>query len=94
MAQMKIVDEVNQDDIGRMLGYYIYVDSKVWMEDGKVHRSDGPAVITIDGIERWYIKGKEITLEVRSFFASNKWNAKRGLDTPEKLAAFNAIFCN
>jgi hypothetical protein len=90
---MRLVDEVNQDDIGRMLGYYIYTDAKVWMEDGKAHRTDGPAVITVDGIERWYIQGKEITIEVRDFLIAHKWSSKRGLDTPEKLAAFQATFC-
>jgi hypothetical protein len=90
---MRLVDEVNQDDTGRLLGYYIYVDSQVWFEDGKVHRTDGPAVITVDGIERWYLHGKEITLDVRAFLAAHKWSSKRGLDTPEKLAAFKETFC-
>lgn len=92
MAEMRLVDEVNQDDMGRLLGYYIYVESKVWFEDGKVHRSDGPAVITPDGIERWYIHGNEITIDVRSFFNAHKWNPKKGLDRPEKVAAFQEAF--
>lgn len=92
MAEMQLVDEANQDDMGRLLGYYIYVDSQVWLEDGKVHRSDGPAVVLPDGIERWYRDGKEITLEVRSFFKDHKWNPKKGLDKPEKLAAFQEAF--
>ncbi|WOJ91437.1 aldehyde dehydrogenase [Methylocapsa polymorpha] len=90
---MKLVDEANQDDMGRVLGYYVYGDTKIWFEDGKVHRADGPAVISPDGVERWYLRGKEITIDARSFFSANKWSVKKGLDTPEKLAAFQAAFC-
>lgn len=93
MAEMRLVDEANQDDMGRLLGYYIYVGSEVWFEDGEVHREDGPAVTVPDGVERWYIHGKEITVEVRSFFNAHKWNPKKGLDKPEKLAAFKEAFC-
>jgi hypothetical protein len=87
------VDEVNQDDMGRKVGYYVYVGTQMWFEDGQVHRIDGPAVICLDGVQRWYIKGKEITVEVRSFFNANKWKQKAGLDTPEKLSAFQLAFC-
>lgn len=93
MAEMRLVDEVNQDDMGRLLGFYIYVESEVWFEDGKVHRGDGPAVILPDGVARWYVHGKEITLEVRAFFNTHKWNPKKGLDRPEKLTAFQEAFC-
>ncbi len=93
VAEMKVVDEVNQDDMGRLLGYYVYADTQIWFEDGKVHRADGPAVISPDGVERWYVHGKEITTEMRSFFAAKNWNPKKGLDKPEKLAAFQAAFC-
>ncbi|WP_026606718.1 hypothetical protein [Methylocapsa acidiphila] len=93
MAEVKVVDEVNQDDMGRLLGYYVYGDTQIWFEDGKVHRVDGPAVISPDGVERWYLHGKEITTEVRGFFAAKNWNPKKGLDKPEKLAAFEEAFC-
>jgi hypothetical protein len=93
VAEKRLVDDANQDDMGRLLGYYIYAGSEVWFEDGTVHRADGPAVILPDGVERWYIKGKEITIEVRSFFNTHKWNPKKGLDKPEKLAAFQEAFC-
>lgn len=93
MAEMRLVDETNQDDMGRLLGYYIYADTQIWFEDGKVHRIDGPAVILPDSVERWYVHGKEITIEVRGFFAEHKWNPKKGLDTPAKREAFEAAFC-
>jgi hypothetical protein len=93
VSEMIEVDEVNQDDLGRKVGYYVYAGTKMWLENKDVHRIDGPAVITPDGIERWYIRGKEITIDVRSFFAENKWKSKQGLDTPEKLAAFEKTFC-
>lgn len=90
---MRLADETNQDDMGRLLGYYVYADTQIWFEDGNVHRADGPAVISPDGVERWYVRGKEITIDVRSFFNEHKWSAKKGLDTPEKRAAFEAAFC-
>lgn len=94
MAEMRLVDEVNQDDMGRLLGYYVYVDTQMWFEDGKIHRTDGPAVVTPDGIDRYYLHGKEITVDVRSFFSAHRWNPQKGLNTPEKIAAFQAEFCN
>jgi hypothetical protein len=93
VPEIKEVDDINQDDMGRLLGYYVYRETKVWFEDGKVHRADGPAVVSPDGVERWYINGTEITMEVRVFFAEHKWNVKSGLNKPEKLAAFQAAFC-
>lgn len=93
MPEMQEVDEINQDDMGRLLGYYVYGGTQVWLEDGRVHRSDGPAVISPDGIERWYLDGKEITVDVRSFFAEHRWNVKKGLDTAEKRVAFQDVFC-
>jgi len=32
--------------------------TKVWYQHGKLHRSDGPAVISPDGTEFWYQHGK------------------------------------
>lgn len=93
MAEVKEVNEVNQDDMGRLLGYYVYGGTQVWFEDGQVHRADGPAVLSPDGVERWYLKGKEVTVEVRDFFIAHKWNPKNGLNKPEKLAAFQEAFC-
>jgi hypothetical protein len=93
VAEMRLIDETNQDDMGRLLGYYIYADTQIWFEGDKVHRTDGPAVISPDGVERWYVNGKEITIDVRGFFGEHNWNPKKGLDMPEKRAAFEAAFC-
>ena len=93
MPEIKEVDEINQDDMGRLLGYYVFGGTQVWFEDGKVHRADGPAVLSPDGVERWYLHGKEITVDVRLFFTAHKWNIKNGLNKPEKLAAFQEAFC-
>ncbi len=93
MSELVEVVEENQDDMGRIVGYYCYVGTKIWFENGKVHRTDGPAVITLDGIDRYYINGTEITLGVRDFFAEHRWNPKKGLDRPEKVEAFQAAFC-
>jgi hypothetical protein len=68
------------------------VDTKLWLQDNVVHRTDGPAVIFPDGVERWYIRGKEVTRDVKTFFIQNKWPVQQGLDTPEKTALFKAHF--
>jgi hypothetical protein len=34
-----------------------YGDS-YWYINGKLHREDGPAMITSDGIKRWFLKGE------------------------------------
>jgi len=93
VAEMIEVVEENQDDMGRIVGYYCYVGTQIWFEDGKVHRIDGPAVITLDGVDRYYVKGEEITVDVRKFLIDHKWNPKKGLDRPEKVAAFQEAFC-
>ncbi len=93
VSEMIEVDEANQDDMGRIVGYYVYVGTKIWFEDGKVHRTDGPAVITLDGIDRYYVDGKEITVDVRDFLIAHKWNPKKGLDRPDKVTAFQEAFC-
>jgi hypothetical protein len=92
VAEIIEVEETNQDDMGRKVGYYVYGGTKIWMEDGEVHRADGPAVICPDGVERWYLHGNEITMDVRLFFGAHRWNPKSGLNTPEKLAAFQEKF--
>ena len=53
---------------------------------------DGPAVIFPDGVERWYIRGKEITRDVKTYFFQNKWRVESGLDTPEKRILFSSHF--
>ena len=92
MAEMTVVEERNQDDMSRKAGCYLYADTRLWLENNVVHRCDGPAVISPDGVERWYIRGKEVTREVKTFFMQNKWSVERGLDTMEKAALFRARF--
>jgi hypothetical protein len=92
MAEMTLVEDRNQDDMSRKAGCYLYADTRLWLENGVVHRDDGPAVIFPDGVERWYIRGKEVTREVKTFFLQNKWPVERGLDTPHKTALFSARF--
>jgi len=92
MAEVFVVEEHNQDDMSRKAGCYLYVDTKLWLEDGAVHRGDGPAVVSPDGVERWYIRGKDVTREVKTFFMQNGWAVQRGLNTAEKVAVFQARF--
>jgi hypothetical protein len=92
MTGMIVVEDRNQDDMSRKAGCYLYADTQLWLENDLVHRSDGPAVIFPDGAERWYIRGKEVTRDVNTFFYKNKWPARRGLDTSEKMALFHAHF--
>jgi hypothetical protein len=92
MAEMIVVEEFNQDDLSRKAGCYLYADTRLWLEGNLVHRENGPAVISPDGVERWYIRGKEVTSDVNVFFFQNKWRAPHGLDTPEKMALFQARF--
>ncbi|HEY9214383.1 MAG TPA: aldehyde dehydrogenase [Ancylobacter sp.] len=92
MSEMIVIEEWNQDDMSRMSGCFLYSDTRLWLEDDCVHRGDGPAVVGPDGVERWYIRGKDVTRDVRTFFFQNQWPAKRGLDTQEKIALFQARF--
>ncbi len=92
MTAMIVVEERNQDDMSRKAGCYLYADTKLWLDGDIVHRGDGPAVIFPDGAECWYFRGKEVTRDVSTFFFQNKWSARRGLDTAEKVALFQAQF--
>lgn len=92
MNGMMVVDDRNQDDMSRKAGCYLYVDTKLWLENNVVHRDDGPAVVFPDGVGRWYIRGKEVTRDVKTYFIDNKWPLDRGLDTPEKRASFLSRF--
>jgi hypothetical protein len=89
---MIIVEEHNQDALSRVAGCYLYSDTKIWIEDGVAHREDGPAVIFPDGVVRWYLRGKEVTRAVNTFFYDNKWAVQKGLDTDDKLALFREKF--
>jgi len=92
MTHMIVVEDRNQDDLSRKAGCYLYADTQLWLEDDRVHRDDGPAVIFPDGVYRWYIRGKEVTRDVNNFFYENKWSVKRGLDTSEKMSLFRTKF--
>lgn len=40
----------------------VYNSSDVeWYQNGKLHRTDGPAVEDSDGSKEWYLEGKELT---------------------------------
>ncbi|MGE0343336.1 MAG: hypothetical protein AB7O86_09755 [Porticoccaceae bacterium] len=67
MAEMIVVEDRNQDDLSRKAGCYLHVDTELWLEEDRVHRGDGPAVIAPDGAERWYIHGKEVSRDVNAF---------------------------
>ncbi len=41
---------------------------------------------------RWYIRGKDVTRDVNTFFFQNRWPAKSGLDTTEKMTSFRVQF--
>jgi hypothetical protein len=92
MSEIIVVEESNQDDMSRKTGIFLYTDTKLWIEGDQAHRADGPAVISPDGVERWYIRGKDVTSEVREFLSQNKWRMAQGLDTAEKKALFKARF--
>jgi hypothetical protein len=92
MAEMIVVEERNQDDMSRKAGCYLYTETQLWLEDNVVHRPDGPAIVFPDGVVRWYIRGKEVTRDVNTFFIENKWPKQKGLDTPEKMALFQDRF--
>jgi hypothetical protein len=92
VTEIIVVEERNQDDMSRKAGCYLYADTTLWLDNGTVHRADGPAVIFPDGVERWYIRGKEVTRDVKTFLIQNNWLVRDGLDTPEKMAAFRAHF--
>jgi hypothetical protein len=86
------VDERNQDDLSRLAGCYLYMGTGVNVEEGVLHREDGPAVIFPDGVMRWYLRGKEVTRAVNTLFYENKWPIAHCLDTDAKRARFAEVF--
>ncbi|MFG1479756.1 aldehyde dehydrogenase [Xanthobacter sp. V4C-4] len=87
-----VVDEANRDDLSRKAGLFLYTDTRLWLQNGAVHRADGPALLSPDGVERWYVHGQEVTRAVRAFFKEQGWPLAAGLDTAEKQATFGARF--
>ena len=55
-------------------------DLVFYNKDGEIHRVDGPAIITVDGIKYWYIHGKNITSKVNHWIQEmdmpkyDQWN--------------------
>jgi hypothetical protein len=92
MPDIVIVDEANQDLICRKAGLYVFTGARVWLEDDVLHHIDGPALVSPDGAERWYIGGREATREVKSFFYEKGWSVTSGLDTDDKRALFISRF--
>lgn len=92
MSTMTIVEEANRDELSRLAGCYLYSGTKIWTDAAAVHRDDGPAIVLPDGAERWFIRGKDVTRAVNSFFYENKWPVDKGLNRPEQLALFRARF--
>ncbi|WP_454915274.1 aldehyde dehydrogenase [Xanthobacter sediminis] len=92
MTNPQMVDDANRDDLSRKAGLFLYVDTRLWLQDGTVHRADGPALLSPDGVERWYLHGQEVTRAVRALFVEQGWPLASGLDTAEKQAAFRTHF--
>jgi hypothetical protein len=58
-------------------------------ENGRLHRTDGPAYITSDGIQSWYVNSQDITKQV------NDWMRKQNIVWPwdaETQAQFALIW--
>ncbi|MFG1297436.1 aldehyde dehydrogenase [Xanthobacter variabilis] len=91
-AEHLVVDDANRDDLSRKAGIFLYIDTQLWLEDGVVHRADGPALLSPDGVERWYLHGRELTRAVKALFSQQGWPLAGGLDTAAKQSAFNAHF--
>jgi hypothetical protein len=91
MAQWVEITEDNRDQWSRK-GIYLFLGTKLWHEQEQAHREDGPAIVSPDGVERWYVRGREITAEVKTLFREHRWALSRGLDTPEKRELFRSAF--
>jgi hypothetical protein len=92
MSEMFVVTEENRDDLSRKAGIFLYSETRLWLDGDVVHRTDGPAIVSPDGVERWYVSGTDISRAVKNFFLANKWPLKSGLDSTEKQALFAAEF--
>ncbi|MFG1394470.1 aldehyde dehydrogenase [Xanthobacter agilis] len=87
-----VVEEANRDDLSRKAGIFLYVDTRLWLTDGTVHRDDGPALLSPDGVVRWYLHGKDVTRDANTLFRQQGWPLSSGLDTAEKQHMFKAHF--
>jgi hypothetical protein len=37
MSTMTVVEEANRDALNRLAGCYLFLDTRLWMEDGIIH---------------------------------------------------------
>jgi hypothetical protein len=67
----------------------IFADGRlVWYQNNQRHRTSGPAVIWANGTLEWWVRGKNITKEVRAWLLDTEWQG-----TPEQIAEFQLRFC-
>jgi hypothetical protein len=92
MPTLIYVDEYNQEVMSEMAGRFLHTGSQLWLEEGMLHHMEGPALLSPDGGERWYVFGREVTREVTVFFHRNHWSVGAGLDTAEKRTRFRTRF--
>jgi hypothetical protein len=92
MATLIFVNEYYQDAMSLAAGGYLHTGSQLWLEDGRPHHLEGPALLSPDGAHRWYVVGREVTRDVKTFFQENQWPVASGLDTAEKRARFRRRF--
>lgn len=38
----------------------VYKTRRVWLQDGEVHRTDGPAIEYANGCKEWWVDGNRI----------------------------------
>lgn len=91
MAEWLEITEENRDEWSRR-GIYLFLGTRLSYQDDLVHCEEGPAILTPDGVERWYVHGEEITAEVKTLFQDKKWKLADGLDTQDKISLFKATF--
>lgn len=61
-----------------------------WYVDGRLHRSDGPAVIRADGRQEWYVDGQRHRLDGPAVIyadGTQVWYV-RGVDLTDAVAAW------
>ena len=80
-----------QQDAQRRWAAAIFVNrKKEWYINGKLHRTDGPAIIYSTGYQEWWINDIDITEEVKN------WMKTQNINWPwdnEIQAQFLLTFC-
>ncbi|NGM24395.1 hypothetical protein G3576_30740 [Roseomonas stagni] len=59
---------------------------RLWFEDYRMHRLDGPALVYANGKCRWYVRGVDITDDVLM------WVHENGLPPPSKWTDKERVF--